>query len=600
MAVTDRINGLLGSVAIKPPCRVSTTANITLSGLQTIDGVTVVAGDRVLVKNQTTATENGIYEADTSAWKRAKDFNGNRDAVQGTTIPVYAGTVNGGMYYQVTNANPITIGTTSLTFDNALASTAGMTSLTQVSGATVQDAVDHYVTPEMFDHLVTGGDWKAAIQACMDDSTRPTKVLSNAYNVSGQIEVAHSDTVVQVLTGCTITLTAAADSLFLAEDKSTVAFVGKGTLDLNGNTQVGIHYRADAGNPSNFVAFGPAIINAAADVTLQYGGITVDSTGGAASGFRAKNVNIFECYFGDNDTHGCLVAYADGVKFQRNTCENSANHGMEAVNCTDVLITHNRNINSGLSAFGVGTNCRFWEIAHNISDGASGDGTYTIEHNCVDGSLHHNIGYNCRTTGINFSFGTPGSAPFDKLQRVRIHHNHMVAQAGVVTYAGANIYSSTGSALGEDISLDNNTFVGFNRGWDAAYLEDGSFKDNKVTDLTGTDPYIALFTLVSKFEFSGLQYGEDIVSSVAPIRIASYSGTDSTRWNIHDIYIVAANTASNSLIEIAGTGDGLVYAIGTGGALHAIDMLGASTCQVGGLYGNYGGTKTNGGTAAAW
>lgn len=168
MAVNDRINGLLGSVAIKPPCRVATTANITLSGLQTIDGVTVVAGDRVLVKDQTTATENGIYEADTSAWSRAKDFNGNRDAVQGTTIPVYAGTVNGGMYYQVTNANPITIGTTSLTFDNALASTAGMISLTQ--GGSVQDAIK-YVTPQMFGAVGDGTTddttaLNAAIAAC--------------------------------------------------------------------------------------------------------------------------------------------------------------------------------------------------------------------------------------------------------------------------------------------------------------------------------------------------------------------------------------------------------------------------------------------------
>lgn len=147
MAVNDRFNGVNGNVAIKAPCRVATTANITLSGLQTIDGVTVVADDRVLVKNQTTATENGIYEASTSTWKRAKDFNGNRDIVQGTTIPVYGGTVNGGMYYQVTNANPITIGTTSLTFDNALASTAAMLGMYQ--SGTLQDLL-RYVTAFTF------------------------------------------------------------------------------------------------------------------------------------------------------------------------------------------------------------------------------------------------------------------------------------------------------------------------------------------------------------------------------------------------------------------------------------------------------------------
>ena len=61
MSAIDRRTGLTGATAIKQPCRVATTANLTLSGTQTIDGVAVVADDRVLVKNQTTATQNGIY-----------------------------------------------------------------------------------------------------------------------------------------------------------------------------------------------------------------------------------------------------------------------------------------------------------------------------------------------------------------------------------------------------------------------------------------------------------------------------------------------------------------------------------------------------------
>jgi hypothetical protein len=59
----------------KASVRVATTANITLSGLQSIDGVTVIASDRVLVKNQTTASQNGIYVASSTAWARAADMN---------------------------------------------------------------------------------------------------------------------------------------------------------------------------------------------------------------------------------------------------------------------------------------------------------------------------------------------------------------------------------------------------------------------------------------------------------------------------------------------------------------------------------------------
>ncbi len=57
----------------KASCRVATTVNITLSGLQVVDGVSLVAGNRVLVKNQTNQAENGIYVASTGAWSRGAE-----------------------------------------------------------------------------------------------------------------------------------------------------------------------------------------------------------------------------------------------------------------------------------------------------------------------------------------------------------------------------------------------------------------------------------------------------------------------------------------------------------------------------------------------
>ena len=69
------VDSLAIGLSFKNPAVCATTANITLSGLQTIDGVTVVAGNRVLVKNQTNTAQNGIYAAATGAWTRTTDAN---------------------------------------------------------------------------------------------------------------------------------------------------------------------------------------------------------------------------------------------------------------------------------------------------------------------------------------------------------------------------------------------------------------------------------------------------------------------------------------------------------------------------------------------
>lgn len=80
-------------VNILEACRVATTGNITLSGLQTIDGVTLVANDRVLVKNQTNASTNGVYVAKTGAWTRALDANDTGE-LSGALVAIEEGSTN--------------------------------------------------------------------------------------------------------------------------------------------------------------------------------------------------------------------------------------------------------------------------------------------------------------------------------------------------------------------------------------------------------------------------------------------------------------------------------------------------------------------------
>lgn len=125
MAIIDRRGIIVDSAVpttiadgqpVKSPCRVATTANITLNGQQTIDGVAVVEGDRVLVKNQSDATLNGIYDVSTGNWRRATDFDGAFDVVTGTRVYVTSGTVGSQLEYAVSTTGTITIDTTSISF----------------------------------------------------------------------------------------------------------------------------------------------------------------------------------------------------------------------------------------------------------------------------------------------------------------------------------------------------------------------------------------------------------------------------------------------------------------------------------------------------
>ncbi len=110
------IRRLIDSGGYKASVRVATTANIALSGEQTIDDVAVVAGDRVLVMAQTAGAENGIYVAATGAWARAEDANGAGDLTSGVLVPVESGTANADTIWMLTTDGAITIGTTALTW----------------------------------------------------------------------------------------------------------------------------------------------------------------------------------------------------------------------------------------------------------------------------------------------------------------------------------------------------------------------------------------------------------------------------------------------------------------------------------------------------
>lgn len=122
------VDSFIQGLDVKGSCRVGTTANITLSGTQTIEGVTLVAGNRVLVKNQTNASENGIYVVAAGAWARATDMDASNEFAGAFTF-IEEGTTQADTGWVCTTNNPVVIGSTDITwvqFSSAGVALAGL------------------------------------------------------------------------------------------------------------------------------------------------------------------------------------------------------------------------------------------------------------------------------------------------------------------------------------------------------------------------------------------------------------------------------------------------------------------------------------------
>lgn len=126
--VDPKIESAAASIDSKASVRALSNTNISLSGTQTIDGVTLSVGDRVLVRGQSTATQNGVYVVSAGAWGRASDADQNYELTPGAFWFVEEGTTYGKTQWRIENTGTITIGSTNISvnqFGAATAYTAG-------------------------------------------------------------------------------------------------------------------------------------------------------------------------------------------------------------------------------------------------------------------------------------------------------------------------------------------------------------------------------------------------------------------------------------------------------------------------------------------
>lgn len=198
----SEIQSAAAGLDVKESARVATTADITLSGTQTIDGVSVAAGDRVLVKNQATASENGLYVVAAGAWSRATDADEPAELNAGTFVFVEEGSANADTGWVVSTNNPVVIGTDAMawtqfsgagviTAGNGLTQDGTQFSVVAGSGITVDGSgvsiADDYTGQASIDTVgtITAGTWNGSTIDVAHGGTGNTFFTAGAYLVGG-------------------------------------------------------------------------------------------------------------------------------------------------------------------------------------------------------------------------------------------------------------------------------------------------------------------------------------------------------------------------------------------------------------------------------
>jgi len=183
----DKIDAVISTDDDKQSVRVSTTSNITLSATQTVDGVVLVVGDRVLVKNQNIGSQNGIYIVSTGSWTRSTDTDTSAEVTSGMMVRVNEGTNNSGSEWFLSTPNPITLGTTSLTF-------------TQADGPfTINDSTTAVNTPSRFGTILSMlGNMIKSITGKSNWFTLPSTTLEAANTHMNNTSNPHGVTALQV------------------------------------------------------------------------------------------------------------------------------------------------------------------------------------------------------------------------------------------------------------------------------------------------------------------------------------------------------------------------------------------------------------------
>lgn len=177
------INAVLASSAGWQPkvaVAVASTANLALTGEQTIDGV-LTAASRVLVKNQATASQNGIYVTAAGAWTRATDADAASELGLAAVSVTGGDTQSGTAWVVIEAASAITLGTTSITWAQFGGPTASALRVKPTGTTTSRPLADHLA------HVYSVKDFNAKGDNVTDDTAAITAAIAAAILIGGTV-----------------------------------------------------------------------------------------------------------------------------------------------------------------------------------------------------------------------------------------------------------------------------------------------------------------------------------------------------------------------------------------------------------------------------
>ena len=176
----------------KNSCRVATTTDVTLVGgaPNAVDGISLSLYDRVLVRAQTAGAQNGIYFVTTlgtganGTWTRALDANDGTRLTSGTTLTVEEGLTLGGKMYRMTSPNPITIGSTVITWTDV---SGGGATAGGLNGQVQFNSTNTFGGATYLTYVTGTGQVIANAGIASTSTTTGTMVVSGGVGINGSI-----------------------------------------------------------------------------------------------------------------------------------------------------------------------------------------------------------------------------------------------------------------------------------------------------------------------------------------------------------------------------------------------------------------------------